>query len=154
MKKYKLTLIGVIIALLIGILSYTIDLDPFDHLVRFFHSVEQYELDEIFIGLLIILIFFIADLVLARREEKIELEKLKIYKAMVYSTHHILNNFLNQMLLFKITAENTPGFDKKILEMYDKIIEETNKQIRDLSSVENIDEETIKEAISPKKSST
>ncbi len=34
---------------------------------------------------------------------------------MLSSSHHILNNFIYQMNIFKMTAEETLGFDSEIL---------------------------------------
>lgn len=81
--------------------------------------------------------------------QKSEREKIKIYKAMIRSTHHILNNFLQQMLIFKLTAEETPGFDRQVLSMYEQIIEDATKQIGALSRISNIDEKSIYESIAP-----
>ncbi len=131
-------------------LSNIFDLDPFDHLVIFFSSVEQYEIDEIFIGGLVFLFFLVADLISRRRDQKVEMEKVKIYRAMINSSHHILNNFLNQMLIFKMTAEDTPGFDPKILRLFDEIISDARHQIDALSTIAEISQEAIEESIKPK----
>ncbi len=150
MRRNWLTWTGVGIGLLVLVLSKLYDLDPFDRLADFFETVEQYELDEFFIAVLIVLVFFAADLLLKERKRKIEHEKVKVYKAMVSSAHHVLNNFLNQMLLFKITAEDTPGFDKEVLDLYDVVMEEAKEQISALSSITEVSEERIKEAVRPK----
>jgi len=152
--KYKFTLIGLVIALLIGVFSNLFDLDPFDKLVDFFNSVEHYEIDEYFIGGIILLFFIMADLISWQRNQKVELEKVRVYKAMIFSLHHILNNFLNQMQLFQFTAQTTPGFDPKVLKLYDEIIEETTKQVKELSNLKEIDEQAIKESVLPKSSNS
>ena len=149
MRRNWLTWTGVGIGLVILVLSKLYDLDPFDRLADFFETVEQYELDEFFIAGLIVLVFFAADLLLKERKRKIEHEKVKVYKAMVSSAHHVLNNFLNQMLLFKITAEDTPGFDKEVLDLYDVVMEDAKEQINALSSITEVNEDKIKEAVRP-----
>jgi hypothetical protein len=68
---------------------------------------------------------------------------------MMSAIHHILNNFLNQMQLFKMTAEDTPGFDHEILSLYDQIIDETSTQIGALSSITRINEVSISTSVSP-----
>ncbi len=148
--RYKLTLLGLNLAILIAVLSNIFDLDPFDRLVSLFSSVEKYEIDEIFIGALVFLVFFMAELILWHRNQKIEIEKVKIYRAMIASSHHILNNFLNQMLIFKMTAEETPGFDQDILKLYDEIIKDAKQQIEALSSIGKISQEAIEESIKPR----
>jgi len=150
MRRNWLTWTGVGIGLVILVLSRLYDLDLFDRLSSFFETVEKYELDEFFIAGIIVLLFFAADLLLKEKKRRIEHEKVKIYKAMISSAHHVLNNFLNQMLLFKITAEDTPGFDKEILDLYDVVMEEAKKQISALSSISEVNEEKIKEAVKPK----
>jgi hypothetical protein len=148
------TLIGFITAVFIVVLSNLYNIDPFDRLVKFFHSLEEYEIDEYFIAGIVFLFFWLVDLLLWKRKQSVELEKTKIYKAMIFTTHHILNNFLNQMLLFKITAEETPDFDKKILEMYDEIIDDAKKQLDALSSVTDISEHAIKRSVLPQSDNT
>ena len=85
--------------------------------------------------------------------QKSEEDKIKIYKAMIVSTEHILNNFLNQMLIFKLTAQETPGFNQEVLLMYDKIINNATTQIDALRSITTVDDISIHEAIAPKKPS-
>ncbi len=81
--------------------------------------------------------------------QKSEREKIKIYKAMIQSTHHILNNFLHQMTIFKLTAEDTPGFDHKVLSLYEQIIGNATRQIAALSNITDIDEKSIRASIAP-----
>ncbi len=153
MRRYKLTWIGLAIAIGIGVVANIFDWDPFDYLIHFFDSVEHYEIDEIFIGGIIFLVFMSIDLVRLQRNQKVEHEKLKVYRAMISSSHHILNNFLNQMQLFKITAENTPGFDQDVLSLYDTIMKEATDQIKALSSVNELSEKNIQESVMPKSDS-
>ena len=141
-------------ALLIPVIAAIIETDPFEVLVHVLKSAEKYELDEFFLALFIFLGFLVVDLLQRQKKQKIEKEKeqekIGIYAAMLSSTHHILNNFLNQMQLVKITADNTPGFDKKVLDLYDTIMQDAEKQIQELSNLPEITEETIKESVKPK----
>jgi len=148
-RDYSLTIIGLIIATVVGILSNLIDLDPFDRLADFFETMEKYELDELFIVFLIILSFFTVDLFIKQKKRKVEQEKVKVYSAMIFSSHHIINNFLNQMQLFKMTAERTSGFDPKVLALFDEIMGEASEQIQALSNVTEISEHAIKKSIAP-----
>ena len=115
------------------------------------HKLEAYELDEFIIPFFIFIIFVIFDMIQIQRSRHIEQEKIKIYKAMLNSAHHVLNNFLNQMQIFKMEAENTPDFNPDILKLYDKIMKGASIQIEALSSVDAINESSIIESISPKK---
>ncbi|MCG8524734.1 MAG: hypothetical protein MI748_00020 [Opitutales bacterium] len=51
------------------------------------------------------------------------------------------------MQLFKLTAENVPEFPKDVLENYDRIIKETQKQLCSLKQIENIDKKSIKASV-------
>jgi len=124
-----------------------LELDLFEQVLAFLSSIEQFEFDEFIIPILIFSVFMVFDM--RRRVKKIKLEnaKLKIYKAMLSSSHHILNNFIYQMDIFKITAEDTPGFDAKTLSFYEDIISNTSHQIYSLSNLSSIDEYSIRTSV-------
>ncbi len=150
MKHYKITLLGLGIAISILITSLVFDVDIFEQLVNLVLRLEQYEIDELIIPLVIFLIFAFVDIFKRNRINNVNTEKLKIYSAMMSSTQHILNNFLNQMQLFKLTAEDTPKFNPEVLALYDEIIDEASMQITALGNVHHIDEIAIQEAVAPK----
>jgi len=76
-----------------------------------------------------------------------EKEKTRVFLATVSASHHILNNFLNKMHLFKFEAERSSDFDKNILTLYDHVIQDTAEQIKKLESITNISEESIKDTV-------
>lgn len=150
MKQYKITLLGLAISFLALLITIVFDVDFFEYLVNLLHEFEQYEIDELIIPVIIFLLFAFVDAIKRNRMEKVNSEKLKIYIAMMSSTQHILNNFLNQMQLFKLTAEETPGFNPEVLALYDEIIDEASMQINALGNVHHINELSIHEAVAPK----
>lgn len=150
MKKYTFTLIGLTLSGVIFFTSVLLDFDLFESVLTMLHSLEEYELDEAIIPIFIFLLFAVFDLYKREKQQAFEYEKIKIYKAMLASTHHILNNFLNQMQLFKITADETPGYDPEILASYDAIIQSASTQIDALGSISDIDEKSILDSVLPK----
>jgi hypothetical protein len=78
-------------------------------------------------------------------------EKHQLYIAMLNASHHILNNFLNNMQLFTQEAKGSKVFDKDLLALYQKVIDETTDQIKSLEGIENPDREKIEEIYKPKK---
>ena len=126
------------------------DVDFFERLVNLLNGLEEYEIDELIIPFFIFLVFAFVDAFKRNRINKVNAEKLKIYTAMMSSTQHILNNFLNQMQLFKLTAEDTPKFDPEVLALYDEIIDEAKMQISALGNVNHINESSIHDAVAPK----
>ena len=151
-KKYKLTFIGLLISTATLMYSLINDLDLFEIFLNNVHKMEAYEIDEFIIPIFIFGLFTLLDMLKWQKEHKIENEKIKIYEAMVASTHHVLNNFLNQMQLFKMTADDTPDFDPSILALYDQIMKDTTEQIDALSSITNIDEKSIHKSVAPQQS--
>ena len=67
---------------------------------------------------------------------------------MLFSTHHILNNFLTGFS-YRITAEDTPGFEPEIQPLYDQTIENVSRQIEALIGIRSIDETSIRESVMP-----
>jgi hypothetical protein len=127
-----------------------LELELFERTIDVLAQLEKFEIDEFITPSLIFFGFLFVDLNHRHHQTKVEAEKAKIYKAMIGSVQHVLNNFLNQLLIFKMEAEETPGFDTEIIAIYDSIIAEAKGQIKELSSVISIDEETIRNSVKPK----
>lgn len=150
MKRHKLTLIGAAVSVVVYLIIFIFKIELFESFVDFLENFEEFELDEIVIPCVIFIAFAVIDLIKKHKSDTVELERIKIYKAMLSSTHHILNNFLNQMLLFKMTAEDTQGFPPNILALYDQIIKGTTSQIEALGNITSIDETSIVSSVAPK----
>lgn len=149
-KNYLLTLIGLVLSIAFFLVSLIFGLDTFEALTGVLTGLEEYEADELFLSIVILCVFASLDALRRRRRRKIETEKLKIYKAMLSSTRHILNNFLNQMLLFKLTADKSPDFDPNVLKLYDQIIENAMEEIKALGEISEINESAIEASVTPK----
>jgi PAS domain S-box-containing protein len=92
---------------------------------------------------------------LLRLEAKLseEREKRIIYRATVSSAQHILNNFLNNMLLFKMKAEKADIFDAETKAQFEYAITQGTELVKKLSAVEILTESNIKASIDPKSGS-
>ncbi len=154
MKEYKLTLAGLAISIITLIGSLLAEGDLFEYVVTHLEKLESYELDEFIIPALIFFVFVVFDVLRRQKTQTVELEKIKIYKAMLRSAHHVLNNFLNQMQLFKFEAQNNPDFNPEILNLYDQIMKDASMQIEALGSIERIDEVSILDSVAPKSNSS
>lgn len=82
--------------------------------------------------------------------DKIKQEKEKIYLATIHGAQHITNNLLNGLKLVELEIENHTEFDKEVSSMFNNMIAEANTLMKDLSSVENIEDEAIRKSIYPK----
>jgi len=83
-------------------------------------------------------------------KNKMEKEKEKIYLATIHGAQHITNNLLNELKLVELEIEKHPEFDKEISSMFGEMLTEANDLIKELSSVNEIDDETIRQSIYPK----
>ena len=150
MHEYKFTIIGLVLAVGIYATTFAFKIDLFEMTHELINSLERFEVDEFLIPLFILSLFTMYDQNRRQKLRQIEYEKIKIYKAMLASTHHILNNFINQMQLVKIEAQRTPDFNPKILSIYDSVIKNATMQIEALGSVTKVDEDSIQESVLPK----
>ncbi len=149
MKNYKLTLVGLAISVIVLLGTIIFDLDLSESVVEYMQKFERFELDEFTIPTLIATICALIDLTRKQKFQKIEIEKIKIYKAMLSSTHHILNNFLNQIQLLKMTAEDNDESPHETLALYDQITKDAQRQIEALGSVTSVDEASISASVAP-----
>lgn len=81
--------------------------------------------------------------------QKTEQEKKEVYKSMLFATNHILNNFLNNMMLFHMEAKKCKDFNPEILNQYQKIINDASAQIKKLDGIETPNKNTIEERFRP-----
>ncbi|MGE4488298.1 MAG: hypothetical protein AB7E95_01995 [Kiritimatiellales bacterium] len=119
---------------MLWIASVTLNLDIFEAFTYCLQHHERLEFDELVFPLTLFFIFFMIDLVRRRHRAELHMEKLKVYRSTVRVMNHILNNFLQKMLLFKLTADETEGFDPEVLRQYDTIIDEATAQIKALNA--------------------
>lgn len=149
MENYKWTFTGFVLAFVLWFSIAALNIDVFEAIADFLQNYEHHELDEVIFPIAIIYVFAMADMANLLRNRQIHKARFKIYQEMMKAVQHILNNFLQKMMLFKLTAEKTDGFDPKVLDLYDHIIEETTDQIETLGSIKKPDEKSIENAITP-----
>lgn len=149
MNKYRWSIIGGILAVILWVFTIFLNLDLFEAFSFCLQQHERIETDELIFPAVLFYLGVMIDLARRHQKNRIELEQMKIYRSMLQAMHHILNNFLQKMLLFKLTADQTEGFDPQILQMYDTIIADTVAQIRALECIEKPDEESILKTVQP-----
>jgi len=147
--KYPYAFFGFVLGLGVYVLVVLTEFDLFERLVASMAEVEAYELDEILIPLTIFLGFMVAEFFRQRFLHLVVEERSKVYRAMLSSSYHVLNNFLNQMQIIKLEAEKSDDFDPEILSLYGKIVEDAQNQLDALSKVTDITEKQIKGSIHP-----
>lgn len=95
----------------------------------------------IVIVLLVLLFGIFADFFIHRImiKEK-QLEVVYVYSAMLHASHHILENLVNQMQLFRLEAEKSGDFDRDVIDLYDNAIKEASDLLATLTNVKSMSE--------------
>jgi hypothetical protein len=78
----------------------------------------------------------------ADQRAALEAEKLAVFRKTVEGAHHILLNYVNQMQIVTMTAEECPGFDPSILKIADEV---SGKVVAELKKLDRISQVTSAE---------
>lgn len=84
-------------------------------------------------------------------EKKMKNENEKIYRATIHGAQHITYNLLNELKLIELEIENHPEFDKETLSLFGDMMNEAEALMKELSTIKEIDDKTIRQSIYPKK---
>jgi hypothetical protein len=82
-------------------------------------------------------------------ESRMEKEKEKIYLATISGAQHITNNLLNELKVVEFEIDNHPDFDKEVSSMFENMVWEASTLMKNLSAVDNIDDQTIRKSVAP-----
>jgi hypothetical protein len=66
-------------------------------------------------------------------------EKVAVFHRTMRSVQHIMNNFLNQMLHFKMRAEDTGMLNDEMLREFEGVIYDASNRITQLSELQDMD---------------
>ena len=111
------------------------------------------DFDEIWMRIVIVILLVSFGIYADKHTKSIldkEKEKRIVFEATVRSTHHILNNILNEMQYYKIIADNNMAFDDETNKLYENTITEGKELIKKLSSVDELTEANIIGSVYPK----
>ncbi|MBU8893775.1 MAG: hypothetical protein KOO66_13430 [Bacteroidales bacterium] len=155
MKNFKYTVSGFILLSIVFLIINLLEIDVFEINLNLFNRYEIQKVNGAFLIFPVSILLVIIDLINKQcdinKQKSIEIEKQEeIYKAMLSATHHILNNFLNHMQLFRLIAEDTPGLKDDAWSLFEKSQEDAAIQIEALSKLTNISEASINDSVKPK----
>jgi uncharacterized protein YaaQ len=96
----------------------------------------------LFIGLSSLLVLTIT-LQACNAQERVEREKQAVFKKTVEGSYHILLNYLNQMQLVAMEAEQCKPFDKEVLRQAHEATKEAESALKKLAEVQTVTAENI-----------
>ncbi len=147
--RFKWSLLGVAVGFLFFGSAALRDFDIFESILPYLANLDHLEFDEFLLSLGLIAAFVLIDFVLIIRDHSMNQQRLDIYRATLDSTHHIINNFLNQAQLMELVAANDPNFDMETIELYRTTINEAMEKLEALDQLKQIDPDSIRKAVSP-----
>ena len=78
------------------------------------------------------------------RELEREAEKARLYRDTMGAVHHIVRNYLNQMQLVTLHAEETPDFDAETLALAHRATQRTEDELAGLSSIDDLSPDELR----------
>lgn len=105
---------------------------------------------QVVMGLAALLIGLLADWYINKLKKQAMAESQEIYRATVWASHHVLNNFLNKLYLIQHWGNQNGKFTEEMSDSMGNMIQEAAGQLLELSRVEPITADEIRQAVSPK----
>jgi hypothetical protein len=138
--ELRATLIAVALAVLLLVVTYTLQPDTFEHLSAQLHALEKYEADELVLCFAIVLVGISVDTLRMRRRkhEERDRERMQVFRATMSTVHDLVNNALNSMQLLRFEADDNKTLSPEALALFDSIVQTTAQQLTLLGSVEEI----------------
>jgi hypothetical protein len=96
----------------------------------------------VFIVLSAVLIFILTKRA-AEERASLEAEKLAVFRKTVEGAHHILLNYVNQMQIVTMAAENCPDFDPAALRTADEISARVVAELKKLDHISHVTSDEI-----------
>lgn len=110
-----------------------------------FEEIETHELDDILACLALIPLGIGIDHVRASKQERhqkeIEAQRLRVLKATMTTVLDIVNNFLNNLQLFRLDAEEV--LPQSSIELFDQLVLETSVKLKVLGDLEATPEKAM-----------
>jgi hypothetical protein len=139
--RYPVTAMMSLVAAFIAIAHAVIGHDLFDFVVGLINRVDPYGLDELVIPLLLIFAGRHIDLgrTRQRQEREIQAQRLHILRATMRTVQDIVNNFLNNLQLFRLEAE-AGAVSAESLHAFDELVQATSTKLTALGDLDSTPE--------------
>jgi len=140
--RFKNSLYMLLVGSILIAINIYFELDIFEMAVAFVHQYEEYDLDELLLIGIPILVGLLIDLLneKQRKQHLIDEERLKALKATMNTVHDINNNFLNAMVYFVSEAKEEKQLTDDSIEEIDKLIYETAERLKLLGNITHTNE--------------
>lgn len=142
-RTFRFTLLGLLLGLVVVSCAFFLDIETFETIVEFLHTMEHWEADELIIMLLLMFFGAVVDLnrLKNERERQIVLkdQRLHTLKATMGTVHDIVNNFLHSLSLFRMDAEDSGALEPESLELLDELIHDSAEKLKTLGDLKEVE---------------
>lgn len=146
-SSFKNTIAGGIVGVAIVVYGFLSEKDIFEYLLGILEYLEHFEIDEFLIAGAGITSGLLLDLILNRRQKEryIELQeqRLRVLRATMRTVQDIVNNFLNNLSLFRLEAEDRGALSESSLQTMDSLIQETSARLNALGELQDTPEKPM-----------
>ena len=154
-SHYKTTVMIAVGSAVYMALAIGFNLDLFEQVHMAFHELtmelENFEGDEFILMAVCVSLAVFVDLTRqrkkSRREREISQHRMQVMRSTMATVQDVVNNFLNNLQLFRLEAERSQALNAEYLKMFDDLIEETAQKIKDIDEMEILAERKICEDI-------
>lgn len=147
-RRYRWTLLAVITGIGVYLTTRLFNVEVFEVLVAFLERFEDWELDEIFLFMGPIILGFTVDRLRQsqqrHKQNEIERSRLQTLRATITTVNDIVLNFLNNLALFRMEAEEKEALAPESLELLEHLIQTTSTKLR---KIESLDHAPIQESM-------
>ena len=141
-KDYKFTAVLLVISIAILFLTLSGRMEVFEYIVEFFEMLEAYEVDEFFLVVFLLVLGLVIDfrLILIKRKTTsiIKDKEIAVLKATMNNVLDIVNNYLNQIQLLSIEAEESGKVSKQNIELIETLTSETAHRLKKLADLKEV----------------
>lgn len=146
-QSFRNTIAGGIVGVAIIAYGFLSEKDIFDYLSAVLTYLEHLEVDEVLIAGASISAGLLLDLLLNKRQKEryIELQeqRLRVLRATMSTVQDIVNNFLNNLSLFRLEAEDRGALSESSLQTMDALIRETSAKLNALGELQDTPEKPM-----------
>jgi len=142
--EIRFAVIGAIVGVGLILFSVLTHIDLIKLNLKFLETIERHQWDNMLIGVTLVLVGLTIDRILSRQrrrkrqQDEIEALRLRTLQATMRTVQDIVNNFLNNLMLFEIPAKGDGSSDTM-----EELIQNTAQQLRSLGDVESVVEQTL-----------
>ena len=142
-KDFFFTIGGIVISMVVYVLLHIYDVEEVNLLYTDIQGYKSnYNLNLSWLSMVICLFFMLLNIYyLQLNVFKQEMEE--VTKSMRYANTHILNTFIYQTQILRLEASEIPEFNKDIIDIYNKSVEEALIQSEKISSLKRINRKAV-----------